>query len=737
MKYSIIIPTYNHLNDYLIPCINSIERYTDLDNYEIIVIANGCSDQTEDYLKSKPNIKGLVFEQALGFTKSVNIGIENSLGEYIIILNNDIELLPQITNQWIKMLEDPFSDPKVAVVGPHCIKDNYSEKEFIVFFCAMIKKSILKEFNNLDEIFSPGFGEDIDFCLKVQNAGYKFVHVGKHDCFPIWHKDNGTFGEIADYSNKIVKRNGKILKERYNQIKLPKGYFSEYDIKDYRKLVEQIPDNGTMIEIGTFRGRSLCSVSDIIQRKNIKVIAIDTFEGTPTEDSELNDYYEKENILEEFKSNILKFGIKNYVNIYKGKNEEYANLIENKTVDLIFIDADHSYEAVKQDIDVWKNKLKSSGILAGHDILWESVKQAVDEKFNNDYITCSNIWIKEMMVKDKEILCSISTRGRYLTTLPSVLFAVINQTKLPDHLIIFDDNDLDKRIDLREQEIYQHIFKLLDMKNISWEVVFGQRKGQHYNHQIANSMDYKWVWRVDDDVIPESNVLEELYNHTFDSATINIGAVGGSIICPTWNLNINNPKNISGRIEDIDSHQNPQWFKIKQYQEVDHLHCSFLYRAGIVDYNLNLSRIAHREETLFTWQLKQKDYKIIIIPNAISYHLKAQQGGIRDGQLELYQNDEEIFRSVINNMKKLIVLDNGIGDHIVFKSILPEILEKYSDVTISCCYPFVFEEYPDLNIISIEEAKRLVNHNELNIYKKMIDWNWQDSLQNAYRKLYL
>ena len=48
MKYSIIIPTYNHLNDYLIPCINSIERYTDLDNYEIIVIANGCSDQTED-----------------------------------------------------------------------------------------------------------------------------------------------------------------------------------------------------------------------------------------------------------------------------------------------------------------------------------------------------------------------------------------------------------------------------------------------------------------------------------------------------------------------------------------------------------------------------------------------------------------------------------------------------------------------------------------------------------------
>lgn len=555
MKYSIIIPTYNHLNDYLIPCINSIERYTDLDNYEIIVVANGCSDQTEDYLKSKPNIKGLVFEQALGFTKSVNIGIENSLGEYIIILNNDIELLPQTTNQWIKMLEDPFSDPKVAVTGPHCIKDNYSEKEFIVFFCTMIKKSILKQFNNLDEIFSPGFGEDIDFCLKVQNAGYKFVHVGKHDCFPIWHKDNGTFGEIADYSNKIVKRNGKILKERYNK---------------------------------------------------------------------------------------------------------------------------------------------------------------------------------------KEILCSISTRGRYLTTLPSVLFAVINQTKLPDHLIIFDDNDLDKRIDLRKQEIYQHIFKLLDMKNISWEVVFGQRKGQHYNHQIANRMGYKWVWRVDDDVIPEPKVLQTLYEHCHESSTVKVGAVGGSIICPTWDLDIDNPKNVSGKIEDIYFAQNPQWFKIKQYQKVDHLHCSFLYRAGIVDYNLNLSRIAHREETIFTWQLKNAGYEIVLAANAISYHLKAKEGGIRDGQQELYIHDEEIFKQVLNlSDNKLVILDSGIGDHIVFKSILPELLEKYNNIVIGCCYPYIFEDYPDIKLISIAEAKKLINDDELNIYKKMADWNWRDSLQNAYRKLYL
>ena len=337
----------------------------------------------------------------------------------------------------------------------------------------------------------------------------------------------------------------------------------------------------------------------------------------------------------------------------------------------------------------------------------------------------------------KEILCSISTRGRYFTTLPSVLFAIINQTKKPDHLIIFDDNDNDKRIDLRTIEIYRHIFTLLDMNNITWEVIFGECKGQHYNHQIANKKEYKWVWRVDDDVLPEPNVLKELYNHTFSSATLNVGAVGGSIICPTWYLDIEHPEKnqVSGKIEDIYTHQNPQWFKIKQYQEVDHLHCSFLYRANVTDYNLNLSRKAHREETLFTWQLKEKGYSIIIIPNAISYHLKADEGGIRsDNNISDYEHDEEIFKKYID-IGSIFVLDNGIGDHIVFRSLINDIKNKYKKITIACCYPELFED-DNVNLISIEQAKKIINIDDYNIYKNMIDWNWKDSLQNAFRKLY-
>ena len=50
MKYSIVIPTYNHCQDFLKPCIESIFKYTDLADIELIISANGCTDETSLYL---------------------------------------------------------------------------------------------------------------------------------------------------------------------------------------------------------------------------------------------------------------------------------------------------------------------------------------------------------------------------------------------------------------------------------------------------------------------------------------------------------------------------------------------------------------------------------------------------------------------------------------------------------------------------------------------------------------
>jgi GT2 family glycosyltransferase len=125
-----------------------------------------------------------------------------------------------------------------------------------------------------------------------------------------------------------------------------------------------------------------------------------------------------------------------------------------------------------------------------------------------------------------KVLCSVATRGRYQTTLPLTLNAIINQTKKVDKLIIFDDNDEPQ--DMRNELVYSYFFQMLDIKGIQWEWLYAQKKGQHHIHQMANTMGFDWVWRVDDDAIPEPNVLQTLFNYTSKK----VGAVGGAILTP-------------------------------------------------------------------------------------------------------------------------------------------------------------------------------------------------------------
>ena len=110
-----------------------------------------------------------------------------------------------------------------------------------------------------------------------------------------------------------------------------------------------------------------------------------------------------------------------------------------------------------------------------------------------------------------------------------------------------------------------------------------------------------------------------------------------------------NNSGITGKIDNINNESNIQWNFINETKEVEHLHCSFLYRAGIYDFNLGLSRVAHREETLFTYGLHQKGYKILVVPNANTWHLKNPTGGIRsETSQEMYDHDEKIFQNFLS-----------------------------------------------------------------------------------------
>ena len=218
---SIIIPTYNHVA-LLKQCIESIKTTTDLKKTEVIVVANGCKDETEKYVLSLGEPFQLInSREPLGFTRAVNIGIMASSGKNIILLNDDAMILNWGNNDgWIKMLEAPFADPKMAATGAS--QDYWSKGNlFLIFFCVMIPKKLLLQFGLLDEVFNPGAGEDADFCIKVQQAGYKIRQVPREfndwkTEFPIYHIGHVTCGGVVGW-DAIGARNTAILETRYHR----------------------------------------------------------------------------------------------------------------------------------------------------------------------------------------------------------------------------------------------------------------------------------------------------------------------------------------------------------------------------------------------------------------------------------------------------------------------------------------------------------------------------------------
>ncbi len=318
------------------------------------------------------------------------------------------------------------------------------------------------------------------------------------------------------------------------------------------------------------------------------------------------------------------------------------------------------------------------------------------------------------------VLCSISTCNRYRTTLSHALASVVNQTRPPDQLIVFDDSNPAE--DLRQDPVYSNLFKIMNLKGIAWEWIWTEKRGQHHNHQTANERAREWVWRVDDDNIAEPTVLETLLKYVSPE----VGGVATSCVTPSWDTS---ERTATGQIEYVNQEPNIQWGRVKEVKSVEHLHCSFLYRAGVADYNLGLSQVAHREETLFSWQLHQRGYQLLVVPGPVTWHLKMSEGGIRSSNDQtLYERDHQIFSNFLKYRDHtIVVLDCGMGDHVVFSHVLPKIRN-----------PFVFSCYPDL-----VPGESIARANDLfgdisgwNIYRKMNQWQWKHSLEKAFEKLY-
>lgn len=180
------------------------------------------------------------------------------------------------------------------------------------------------------------------------------------------------------------------MKRPYESIE---GWFNME--KQYRKLLDQVPINGTFVEIGCWKGKSTCFLLEEVIKDGLprEIYVIDNFEGSQNTDTEKKVYenVNRKKLCFEFLDNIKSFNTV-LTNLFIQDSAEAASNFAEQSCDVVFIDAGHSYQNVHADILAWLPKVKRGGILAGHDYdeSWSGVIQAVNELLGEEHITVEN-----------------------------------------------------------------------------------------------------------------------------------------------------------------------------------------------------------------------------------------------------------------------------------------------------------------------------------------------------------
>ena len=252
-KVSIIIPTRDGL-EVLKPCIEGLLTNTDYKNIEIIILDNGSQlAETRAYLlqlKSYPFIKIVRDGGPFNYSAINNHAVRHSTGDLICLLNNDIEI---IHSDWLKEMVSLAVRPGVGCVGAKLLyPDNTIQHAGVImglggyaahshrsagrdepgYFgraqlrqnlsavtaaCLLVRRDVYEEVNGLDEQFQVAYN-DVDFCLRVQAAGYKNIYTPFAE---LYHHESKTRGSdaSAEKQKRFDKEKALLLSRWFSEIR--------------------------------------------------------------------------------------------------------------------------------------------------------------------------------------------------------------------------------------------------------------------------------------------------------------------------------------------------------------------------------------------------------------------------------------------------------------------------------------------------------------------------------------
>ena len=243
-KVSILIPNYEHLDD-LENCLHSIFSKTTWPNYEIVIVENNSSSPElfsyyDKVQQEHENVRVVKWEGKFNFSAINNYGAGFCTGEYLLLLNNDTEV---ITPDWIQEMLMFAQRPDVGAVGAKLYyPDNtiqhagvclgmggvaahyfqYTDKKNqgymgrllypqdmtgVTGACMLLRRDVWEKVGGLDEAWAVAFN-DVDLCMRIRRAGFLIIWTPFAELYHYESKSRG----IEDTPEKQKRFNEEVLR---------------------------------------------------------------------------------------------------------------------------------------------------------------------------------------------------------------------------------------------------------------------------------------------------------------------------------------------------------------------------------------------------------------------------------------------------------------------------------------------------------------------------------------------
>lgn len=277
-EVSIIIPVYNQIQ-YTLNCLYTLDQFDKNISKEIIIINDNSTDETIYLLNKISGIKVVSNKENLGFLRNVNKGISLAKGEFVYILNNDVEVQENYLSSLLKVFKEKpnvgavgskmvFSDNTLQEAGCLIFKDlqivnlgrggaidnpkfNFLRKVDYCSGCSLLfkRKDAEGNLNLLDEAFLPAYYEETDLCQRIiykQNLDIYYQPQSEIIHFEnISYKDNGKNA----VKEALLEKNREIFKSRWghyfnDKMKIKEGkinYNRHFSKPNFLFLEETMP----------------------------------------------------------------------------------------------------------------------------------------------------------------------------------------------------------------------------------------------------------------------------------------------------------------------------------------------------------------------------------------------------------------------------------------------------------------------------------------------------------------